>query len=52
MGFWTTRIAMLLWGFGVVYFFTGKVDIASKAFIVQALGNTIIMAGMKKTYGQ
>jgi uncharacterized membrane protein len=51
MSFWPTRILMLIWGFGVVYAFTGRLDLTSKVFIIQALGNTIIMALMKKPYG-
>lgn len=38
-----TRLATLVWGFGIVYYFTGSLNLSSKIFIIQAVGNTIIM---------
>jgi len=37
------RIATFLWGFLVVYFFTGRLDVTSLLFLTQVAGNTIIM---------
>ena len=41
--FWKVRMATFVWGFLVIYWFTGKLDLTSKAFLIQALGNTLIM---------
>jgi hypothetical protein len=41
--FWQVRILTFLWGFAVIWWFTGKLDFTSKVFLVQALGNTFIM---------
>ena len=44
MSIWLkTRIAMFIWGFSVIYFFTGNINLTSKTFLVQALGNTLIL---------
>lgn len=41
--FLLTRILTLIWGFAVIYYFTGRLDFTSKVFLIQALGNTLIM---------
>ena len=41
--FWKVRLATLLWGFAVVYIFTGRLGLTSRIFMVQAAGNTAIM---------
>lgn len=33
----------MLWGFAVLYAFTGRIDLTSKVFLVQIGGNTAIM---------
>ena len=38
-----TRIATLIWGFSVVYYFTGELNLSSKIFLIQAVGNTFLM---------
>lgn len=44
MSIWLrTRITMFIWGFSVIYFFTGDFDLTSRTFIVQAIGNTLIL---------
>lgn len=41
--FWKARIGMFIWGALCTYFFTRKIDITSKLFTSQVIGNTIIM---------
>jgi uncharacterized membrane protein len=41
--FWQVRISTFIWGLLVVYFFTRKIDVATKLFLTQVIGNTIIM---------
>jgi uncharacterized membrane protein len=41
--FWQVRLATFIWGFAVIYAFTGRIDFTSKVFLTQALGNSIIM---------
>ncbi len=37
------RILTFVWGFAVVYAFTGRLDLTSALFLTQVAGNTIIM---------
>lgn len=37
-----------IWGFVVIYLFTGRLDLTSKAFLIQAGGNTLIMWALLK----
>ena len=41
--FLKTRIATFIWGLCVVYFFTRQIDLTSKIFLTQVIGNTFIM---------
>lgn len=41
--FWKIRIGTFVWGFSVIYWFTGQIDFTSKVFLVQVLGNSLIM---------
>lgn len=41
--FWKLRTCTFLWGFFVIYCFTGALDFTSKVFLVQAAGNSLIM---------
>jgi len=41
--FWKIRISMFIWGFATLYYFTGQIDITSKAFLVQVIGNSFII---------
>lgn len=41
--FWKLRLSMFAWGFAVIYAFTGKLDLTSRVFLVQALGNTVLI---------
>jgi len=41
--FWQVRLWTFIWGFSVIYYFTGKIDFTSKVFLVQVIGNSIIM---------
>lgn len=41
--FLKVRIATLIWGFCVTYFFTGHLVTSLELFAVMALGNTFIM---------
>ena len=41
--FWKARLATFAWGFGVSWWFTGEIILASKMFLVMALGNTVLM---------
>ena len=41
--FWKVRISTLLWGFCVLYYFTGQIDLTGKIFLVQVIGNTVLM---------
>jgi hypothetical protein len=41
--FWKVRIATFIWGFIVLYYFTRKIDLTSKAFLIQVIGNSVIM---------
>lgn len=41
--FWKVRIGTFIWGFLVIYYFTGKLDFTSKVFLVQVIGNSFIM---------
>lgn len=41
--FWKTRIATFLWGLAVVYFYTENIDVTSKLFLTQVIGNSFIM---------
>ena len=43
MNFWRLRVATLIWGFIVVYAFTRRIDLTGKIFLVQVIGNTVIM---------
>ena len=42
------RVLTFIWGFSVIYLFTGKLDFTSKVFLVQVIGNTIIMWAILK----
>jgi len=41
--FWKIRIGMSLWGLLCIWFFTRQVDLTSKVFIAQLLGNSLIL---------
>jgi hypothetical protein len=41
--FWKLRLSTLAWGFVVLYAFTRRLDVTSQAFLVQVVGNTVIM---------
>ncbi len=41
--FWKLRLSMLAWGFCVAYYFTGQLDLTSKLFAVQVVGNTALL---------
>jgi len=45
--FWAVRMVMFGWGFATTYYFTGNLITSFKVFIVQAIGNTIIMLFVK-----
>lgn len=42
------RALTFIWGFAVIYYFTGKLDFTSKVFLIQVMGNTIIMWAVLK----
>lgn len=41
--FWKVRLATFLWGLITVWSFTKQIDLTSKIFITQVIGNSIIM---------
>lgn len=41
--FWKVRILTFIWGALVVYYFTRRIDLTSKLFLTQVVGNSIIM---------
>jgi len=41
--FWKIRILMSVWGFSCAWFFTGQIDLTSKIFIAQLIGNSFIL---------
>lgn len=41
--FWQVRIATFIWGALVVYYFTHSIDLTSRLFITQVVGNTFII---------
>lgn len=41
--FWKVRIGTFIWGALVVYFFTRQLDLTSRIFLTQVIGNTVIM---------
>lgn len=49
--FWKVRLATLIWGFAVVYLYTGKLDMTSELLLMQVAGNTVIMLYFLKGSG-
>lgn len=43
MTFLKVRLLTMIWGFSVVLALTGELNLTSKIFLIQVIGNTIIM---------
>jgi len=41
--FWKLRLSTLAWGCLVIYGFTRQIDFTAKVFLVQVIGNTVIL---------